>query len=52
VRRRFGLTVVSIKTPGEPATYATPETIPKEGDILVVAGETGAVERFVRLREK
>jgi trk system potassium uptake protein TrkA len=52
VRRRFGLTVVSIKTPGEPATYATPETIPKEGDILVVAGETGAVERFVKLRGK
>jgi len=52
VRRRFGLTVVSIKTPGEPATYATPETVPKEGDILVVAGETPAVERFVKLRER
>jgi len=51
VRRRFGLTVVSIKTPGEPATYATPETVPKEGDILVVAGETKRVEEFVRLRE-
>ena len=52
VRRRHGLTVVSIKTPGEPATYATPETVPRDGDILVVAGETAAVERFVKLREK
>lgn len=52
VRRRFGLTVVSIKTPGEPATYATPETVPREGDIMVVAGETSAVERFVKLRER
>jgi len=52
VRRRFGLTVVSIKTPGEPATYATPATVPREGDIMVVAGETSAVERFVKLRER
>jgi trk system potassium uptake protein TrkA len=50
VRRNYGLTVVSIKTPGEDATYATPETVPKEGDILVVAGETDKVERFVQLR--
>lgn len=51
VRKRYGLTVVSIKSPGEDATYATPETIPKEGDILVVAGETGKVEAFVHLRD-
>jgi trk system potassium uptake protein TrkA len=50
VRRRYGLTVVSIKTPGEPATYATPETVPKQGDILVVAGDTAKVEKFVQLR--
>ncbi len=52
VRRDHGLTVVSIKTPGEAATYATPDTVPKEGDILVVAGETEKVERFVKLRER
>jgi trk system potassium uptake protein TrkA len=50
VRRRFGLTVVTVKSPGEPATYATPETRVREGDILVVAGETRRVEEFVHLR--
>ena len=50
VRKRYGLTVVSIKTPGEAATYATPETVPREGDILVVAGETRRVEELVQLR--
>ena len=51
VRKRFGLTVVSIKSPGQPATYATPETVPHDGDILVVAGETKKVEEFAQLRE-
>jgi trk system potassium uptake protein len=51
VRKRYGLTVVSIKSPGKEATYATPETVPQDGDILVVAGETKKVEQFVQLRE-
>jgi trk system potassium uptake protein len=50
VRKRYGLTVVSIKSPGEEATYATPETVPQDGDLLVVAGETKKVEEFVKLR--
>jgi trk/ktr system potassium uptake protein len=50
VRKRYGLTVVSIKSPGQAATYATPETVPQDGDILVVAGETKKVEKFVQLR--
>jgi trk system potassium uptake protein len=52
VRKRYGLTVVSIKHSGEEATYATPETVVHEGDILVVAGETKRVEEFVHLREQ
>ena len=51
VRRRYGLTVVSVKSADENATYATPETKIKEGDILVVAGETKRVEEFVKLRD-
>ena len=50
VRRRYKLTVVSVKSQDEPATYATPETMIREGDILVVAGETKCVEEFVKLR--
>ncbi|HEX2506456.1 MAG TPA: TrkA family potassium uptake protein [Gaiellaceae bacterium] len=49
VRRRYGLTVVSVKGTNKPATYATPETRVEEGDILVVAGETRRVEEFVQL---
>lgn len=51
VRRRYGLTVVSVKGADKPATYATPETRIEEGDILVIAGETRRVEEFVHLRE-
>ena len=49
VRRRYGLTVVSVKGTGKAATYATPETRVEEGDILVIAGETRRVEEFVQL---
>jgi trk/ktr system potassium uptake protein len=52
VRRRYGLTVVSIKPPDGPATYATPDTVVHGGDILVVAGETRKVEEFVHLRDR
>jgi trk system potassium uptake protein TrkA len=51
VRRRYGLTVVSVKGESKPATYATPETRVEEGDILVIAGETRRVEEFVHLPE-
>ncbi len=46
VRRRYGITVVCIKPEGEPFTYATPDTVVKEGDVLVVAGETRRAEAF------
>ena len=49
VRRRFGITVVSIKPAGGTFTYATPETVVNEGDILVVAGETARTEAFAEL---
>lgn len=49
VRKRFGITVVCIKPDGQPFTYATPETVVGADDILVVAGETGAAERFGRM---
>ena len=46
VRRRFGITVVCIKSIGEPFTYATQESIVMDGDVLVVAGERRYVESF------
>jgi len=46
VRKRYGITVVCIKPEGGSFTYATPETVVNEGDILVVAGETKRAEAF------
>jgi trk system potassium uptake protein len=46
VRRRYGITVVCIKPEGGSFTYATPDTVVNDGDILVVAGETRRAEEF------
>ena len=49
VRKRYGITVVCIKPEGGAFTYATPGTVPNEGDILVVAGEKRRAEAFGEL---
>jgi trk system potassium uptake protein TrkA len=46
VRRRYGITVVCIKPAGGSFTYATPDTVVQDGDVLVVAGETRRAEEF------
>jgi trk system potassium uptake protein TrkA len=50
VRQRYGITVVCVKPKGGAFTYATPDTVVNEGDILVVAGETGRAEAFGELQ--
>ena len=49
VRKRYGVTVVCIKPAGGSFTYATPETVVQEGDVLVVAGEKRPAEAFGEL---
>jgi trk system potassium uptake protein len=49
IRQRYGVTVVCIKPVDEPFTYATPETVICEGDILLVAGENRHAEAFANL---
>jgi trk system potassium uptake protein TrkA len=49
VRRRYGITVVCIKPAGGSFTYATPNTVVQNGDVLVVAGETARAEGFSEL---
>ena len=49
VRKRYGVTVVCIKPAGGSFTYATPETVVQEGDVLVVAGEKRPAEGFGEL---
>jgi trk system potassium uptake protein TrkA len=46
VRRRYGITVVCVKPKDGTFTYATPDTVVRDGDILVVAGETKHAEGF------
>ena len=43
------LVVVCIKPAGGSFTYATPETVVQEGDVLVVAGEKRRAESFGEL---
>jgi trk system potassium uptake protein len=49
IRQRHGVTVVCIKPKGHPFTYATPTTVIAPEDILLVAGEATACERFANL---
>ena len=49
VRKRYGVTVVCVKPAGGSFTYATPETVVQEGDVLVVAGEKRRAESFGEL---
>lgn len=46
VRDKYGVTIVAVKHPNESFSYASLETIIEEGDLLIVAGQTHAVERF------
>lgn len=46
IRANYRITVVCIKRHGEQFTYATADTVPQKGDIVIVAGTTEDVERF------
>jgi trk system potassium uptake protein len=49
LRTKYGVTVVGVKRPGEDFTYALPETVAHQGDLLIVAGRTGLVEKFAAI---
>lgn len=49
LRARYGVTVVCVKPGDAGFTYATPDTVLDEGDVLVVAGPSDACEAFARL---
>ncbi|RJL29994.1 potassium channel family protein [Bailinhaonella thermotolerans] len=46
LRRKFGVTVVAVKSPGGEFTYAAADTVLTYGDIIVISGHTDQVERF------
>lgn len=45
-RGNFGVTVVGVKRHGESISYATPETVVRDGDLLIVSGPRDKVETF------
>ncbi len=46
MRGRFGVTVVCVKPKGQTFTYATPDTLIDEDDLLLVAGQKEHAEKF------
>ena len=49
VRRKFGITVVGVKSPGKDFTYATPETVVSNHDLIIVSGNSADIEKFASL---
>lgn len=49
VRTRYRITVVGVKSPDLPFTYATASTVINSGDKIIVSGTTSDVERFAQL---
>jgi trk system potassium uptake protein TrkA len=46
ISRRYGITVIGVKPPGQPFVYATDETRIDPADLLIVCGDTTLLERF------
>lgn len=46
LRKKYGVTVVGVKSPGKEFTYADPNTVISRHDILLVAGHSELLERF------
>ncbi|SEM72780.1 TrkA family potassium uptake protein [Cryobacterium sp. TMT1-3] len=49
VRRKYNVTVVGVKSPGQPFTYATAETVVSNHDLIIVSGAEADIERFAAL---
>lgn len=50
IRKKFGVTVVGVKSPGTEFTYATAETVISNHDLIIVSGKSGAIEKFSALQ--
>lgn len=46
VRQKYGVSVIGVKSPGQPFEYATPETKIGQGDVMIVSGEPALLEQF------
>ena len=50
VRRKYGVTVVGVKPAGSDFTYATGDTVISSHDLIIVSGNSHAIEKFAALR--
>ena len=50
IRAKHGITVVGVKRPGRPFTYATQDTVVHADDLVIVSGRIDAVEAFANRR--
>jgi trk system potassium uptake protein TrkA len=50
VRRKYGVTIVGVKTPGKDFTHATQDTVVHDGDLIIVSGPRTQVEDFAEMR--
>jgi trk system potassium uptake protein TrkA len=51
VRKKFGVTVVGVKAAGKEFTYATPDTVLNDDDIIIVSGNSSDIEKFSALKD-
>ena len=49
VRAKHKVTVVGVKSPGKPFTYATADTVVSDHDLIIVSGTSADIERFAAL---
>ena len=49
MRTKYNITVVGVKSPGKPFTYATEETVVTNHDLIIVSGSNDDIERFATL---
>ncbi|MFV0433479.1 MAG: potassium channel family protein [Leucobacter sp.] len=49
VRTHYRVTVVGVKTPGQPFTHATQDTVMSPHDLIIVSGAGADVERFANI---
>ena len=49
VRTHYKVTVVGVKTPGQPFTHATEKTVVSPNDLIIVSGAAADVERFASI---
>ncbi|MDD9207600.1 TrkA family potassium uptake protein [Georgenia sp. 10Sc9-8] len=48
IRRKYGITVIGVKPPGEPFEYASPTTRVNADDLIIVSGDTVLLEKFAQ----